>query len=377
MTAPSEISIVVAPAAAASLDLPLAGAREVILVGAPEASLARLDRRTPFRRVCSRAPGGQRANVGISLASGDWVVVLTGAERLARDWLDGLAAALSRGTACAHSMLPRGDGLPLVAVWRPAFAYGSVDGRIDNASQALAQWLTEIFPRHRHRILSREGIEERPADWLEAGAPTSNAPPDGDLRPLSNGRAYDPRDFWEAGGSGWVKWEAFQPDETEIRAVAEFTQPGRVLEIGCGGGRNARYFAGAECYAGVDISTSLLARARDRQEPNGIGLVCGDAARLPFADRSFDLVFAVSTIQHVVPAKIARCVDDIVRVARRYVCLIEFTEDLPGGDWFAQPHMFRHDYARLLAPHADLLQRRPTTLQIQPAVKEMFLFEKR
>ena len=55
----------------------------------------------------------------------------------------------------------------------------------------------------------------------------------------------------------------------------------------------------------------------------------------------------------------------------------EFTGELEGGKWFTQSHMFRHDYAALLAPHAKLLDRFPTALQIQPAVKEVFLFEKR
>jgi len=58
--------------------------------------------------------------------------------------------------------------------------------------------------------------------------------------------------------------------------------------------------------------------------------------------------------------------------------MIEFTEELQNEEtWFSQPHMFRHDYPALFSSHAALLLRRPTTLQIQPALKEVFLFEKR
>jgi len=378
MVTPRDISIVVAPTQSRPLELPLAGAREVIVVGEPCPLVAQAEG-IALRRVHSDAPAGQRANIGISLASGDWIVVLTGSERLDAEWLSALSVTLSGSTACAHQMHPRDHGLPLTTVWRPAFAYGALDGRIDDAAQALAHWTTEIFPHHRHRVLPREGVETHDADWIQMGSESRQLPPlRGPLRSPATANGYDPQSFWEAGGTGWVKWEAFQPDEAEICAILNETRPRHVLEIGCGGGRNARYLAGAETYTGIDISTTLLARARDRQEANGIGLVCGDASRLPFGDASFDLVFAVSTIQHVVPQRIEICVADLVRVARRHICLIEFTNELPnGGRWFAQPHMFRHDYAALLAPHAKLKSRRPTALQVQPALKEVFLFEVR
>jgi hypothetical protein len=380
MAVSPSISVVIAATAGPRHPLPLAGVHEVIAVGRPNDPQGAVSAPfgTPLRQICSDAPAGQRANIGISLASGDWVVVLSGAERLAADWLRELSASLSLGNVCAHRVLPAGGGQPLLAVWRPAFAYGSLDGRTDDVAAAMEQWLTDIFPSHRHRVLPREGSATHRADWLEAGAAPTEAVSSPDRIPPQSGGAYDPRRFWEAGGCGWVKWEAYQPDEPEICAVVEHTQPRRVLELGCGGGRNGRYFAAAERYAGLDISFPLLERARDRQALNSIGLICGDATRLPLADTAFDLVFAVSTFQHIVAERIAACIAEILRVTRRYVCLIEFTDELArGGAWFEQAHMFRHDYAALLAPHAALLLRRPTTLQIQPAVKEMFLFEKR
>jgi SAM-dependent methyltransferase len=371
------ISIVIAPGKAGAGTASLAGAQEVIVVGTDTAGAA-CATAPGLRRIPSQAPAGQRANIGISFASSDWVVVLNGSEQLAPDWLTAVRAALGEGNACAHRFLPKSGGNALIAAYRPAFAYGSLDGRIDDASQAMEHWLRDIFPRHRHRVLARDGSIPHAAGWLERGAePTGEALPDGRVPEVPAG-PYRARSFWEAGGRGWVKWEAFQPDEAEIIAVVERVGPRRVLELGCGGGRNGRYFAGAERYAGLDISMSLIERARDRQEKNSIGLVCGDATRLPYADASFDLVFAVSTLQHVPPALIAGGIADIARVAQRHICLIEFTDELAaGGAWFIQPHMFRHDYARLLAPYAELLVRAPTVLQVQPAIKEVFLFEKR
>jgi SAM-dependent methyltransferase len=373
------ISVVIAPGTTGAGSASLAGAQEVIVVGTdlPDSACANAGSGR-LRRIRSLAPAGQRANIGISFASSDWVVVLTGSEQLAPDWLTAIRAALAKGNVCAHRFLPKGGGNALIAAYRPAFAYGSLDGRIDDASQAMEHWLRDIFPRHRHRVLARDGSIPHAADWLERGAqPSGEVLSDGRIPDVPAG-PYQAQAFWEAGGRGWVKWEAFQPDEAEIIAMVELVQPRRVLELGCGGGRNGRYFAGAERYAGLDISMPLIERARDRQEKNSIGLTCGDATRLPFASASFDLVFAVSTLQHVPPELIASGIADIVRVAQRHICLIEFTEELTaGGHWFTQPHMFRHEYVSLLAPYADLLARAPTALQVQPAVKEVFLFEKR
>jgi SAM-dependent methyltransferase len=378
MIAAPSISVVIAAHSAVVHAVPLAGAHEVIAVGDAMSKIVGLGQGIATRHVRSNAPAGQRANIGISLASGEWVVVLSGTERLGRDWLTSLAAMLSQGNVCAHCIQPAARGLPLVAVWRTAFAYGSLDGRFDHAPHAMDHWITEIFPHHRHRVLPREGVATHSPTWMESGSEVGVTRVVPDDAPDMPGSAYDPQRFWEAGGRGWVKWEAFQPDETEISALVERTQPRHVLELGCGGGRNGRYFVKAERYAGLDISMPLLHRARDRQENNSIGLVCGDATQLPFADGAFDLVFAVSTLQHILLDRIAGCITDILRVTRRYIGLIEFTDELvPGGTWFKQPHMFRHDYAGLLAPYAELLLRRPTSLQIQPAAKELFLFEKR
>jgi hypothetical protein len=372
MTRPS-ISVCIAAHDQATRAIPLAGAREVIVVGDAGACVA--DDVTA-RRVRSNAPAAQRANIGISLAAGDWVVVLTGKERLSAGWLAQLSDALVDGQVCAHRLQPRGGGLPVLAVRRPAFAYGALDGSIDNAAAALEHWLADIFPHHRHRALDWEGSAEHAPAWFQSGADAAASIAGSPARPAA-ASAYDPQRFWEEGGRGWVKWEAFQPDEAEIISVVERLRPRSVLELGCGGGRNGRYFAEAERYAGLDISFPLLERARDRLEANSVGLVCADAVRLPFADASHDLVFAVSTLQHVVPEKISTCVADIMRVTRRHICLIEFTDELPNGSWFSQSHMFRHDYAGLFGNLSDLKERRRTALQVQPAVKELFLFEKR
>lgn len=78
--------------------------------------------------------------------------------------------------------------------------------------------------------------------------------------------------------------------------------PARALDVGTGTGDGAlalaRRWAAAEV-VGVDVAEEMLAQARAKTPPELAGrvrFVAGDAARLPFADASFDLVALANMI---------------------------------------------------------------------------------
>jgi SAM-dependent methyltransferase len=90
-------------------------------------------------------------------------------------------------------------------------------------------------------------------------------------------------------------------------------RPGiRVLDAGCGPGGNSAWLDAYGKVVGVDNSPEAVRLARSRHPE--IDVREGDIIDLPFADRSFDLVLAV-TVLAMVPDD-ARAVRELARVAR-------------------------------------------------------------
>jgi SAM-dependent methyltransferase len=89
-------------------------------------------------------------------------------------------------------------------------------------------------------------------------------------------------------GMAWGVWSIPEADVGALGAVAGR----RTLEIGCGAAHWSAALAqrGAEC-VGLDLSGRQLAAARRATAGTRVALVQASAARLPFADASFDLVF--------------------------------------------------------------------------------------
>jgi SAM-dependent methyltransferase len=99
------------------------------------------------------------------------------------------------------------------------------------------------------------------------------------------------------------------PEQAAFDAVAEL-KPTRILDVGCGLGELGERFAkelGAEVCA-VDTSPRMVELARSR----GVDAQLADAERLPFADDSFDCVFAGWVLYHV--PNLARALAECARV---------------------------------------------------------------
>jgi len=110
--------------------------------------------------------------------------------------------------------------------------------------------------------------------------------------------------------------------------------PGRLVDVGCGGGAHALTFAERGwSVTGVDISRNQLELARTR----GIEVVEADAAALPFEDESFDA--AVSMFTHTDVGDFAGLVREAARILRRGGRFVY----LGIHPCFVGPHAFVHD----------------------------------
>lgn len=90
-----------------------------------------------------------------------------------------------------------------------------------------------------------------------------------------------------------------------------------VVEIGCGIGTDLLRFArGGARVTGVDVSDTAIGLARRNFALHGVTgrLLVGDGARLPFAARSVDLIYAHGVLQYA--AEPRRIVEEAQRVLR-------------------------------------------------------------
>ena len=91
----------------------------------------------------------------------------------------------------------------------------------------------------------------------------------------------------------------------------------RVLEVGCGIGTDLCQFAlSAAQVAGIDVSPESTKLARRALDARGLAgwVMVADGENLPFADRSFDLVYTWGVVHHCVSP--AQVVAEIFRVLK-------------------------------------------------------------
>jgi len=98
-----------------------------------------------------------------------------------------------------------------------------------------------------------------------------------------------------------VNW----PDENLAEWFSEgMLAPGRVLELGCGNGRNATYLAGLGCHVdAVDFSAQAASWAKDRAASAGVAvnIQCCSMFDAAFTAGSYDLVYDSGCFHHLPP----------------------------------------------------------------------------
>jgi phosphatidylethanolamine/phosphatidyl-N-methylethanolamine N-methyltransferase len=119
----------------------------------------------------------------------------------------------------------------------------------------------------------------------------------------------------------------------------------RVLEVGVGTGINLALYPRKANVTGIDFSSSMLAKARERAaRPDAapVRLLQMDAADLKFADNSFDIVYAPYVISVVPdPVKVAQEMWRVCRPGGRVIIL----------NHFLSPSVFLSRIERMISPY--------------------------
>ena len=111
--------------------------------------------------------------------------------------------------------------------------------------------------------------------------------------------------IWDKIAPYWVlmKHRKYASIEHMYQEVLPLWKKGKLLDVGCGGGRDVVVFArdGFEVTA-IDFSSGMLAEAEKRMKKEKIKVkfVQADAIHLPFADASFDYVWCCNVISTIV-----------------------------------------------------------------------------
>jgi SAM-dependent methyltransferase len=157
---------------------------------------------------------------------------------------------------------------------------------------------------------------------------------------------------------GADRWDEFHIDHT--RPIPFFTDapdenlaewletglitPGRVLELGCGHGRNAAYLAGLGCDVdAVDFSAQAIERARERARPaaGSVTFQCCSIFDAQLTEGSYDLVYDSGCFHHLAPHRRRDYVELVTRALRpggRFG-LVCFRPE--GGSGYTDPQVYQ------------------------------------
>jgi len=145
------------------------------------------------------------------------------------------------------------------------------------------------------------------------------------------------REYWLPRLNSYPWMEKYSEEDWKVRGVSgqkeidesilvdKIEQLGAksALDVGFGAGGDLRLLRKRNPdmkLAGIDISQ----KAVDSLKLEGVETILGNADNLPFEDNSFDVVYTNATLIDIRPDKIEKVRDELLRVAKKAIILVEF-----------------------------------------------------
>ncbi|MBI5035731.1 class I SAM-dependent methyltransferase, partial [Candidatus Micrarchaeota archaeon] len=97
---------------------------------------------------------------------------------------------------------------------------------------------------------------------------------------------------------------------------------GKVLDAGCGNGRNAEVLAETSEVCAIDVSPKMVSLAKKRLGKKA-EVERADLKKLPFEDKAFDAVFCLAVLHHFSPKEQGKALKETERVLKKdgFLCL--------------------------------------------------------
>lgn len=126
-----------------------------------------------------------------------------------------------------------------------------------------------------------------------------------DLLEMLDDFLREPKEFWDSFYVDRNKEIPFfkikGPDENLVEYFEKGLTPMRVLELGCGPGRNAIYMAQKGCNVdALDISKNALEWAKERAQEEGVNInfQCVSLFDFDFQPQSYDFIYDCGLLHH-------------------------------------------------------------------------------
>ncbi len=141
-------------------------------------------------------------------------------------------------------------------------------------------------------------------------------------RHLHEGEDWAIKDYWDV--------RDHPATHLLLKKIETFYPFSSILEIGCNCGPNlyliAKKFPTVKA-KGIDINSAAIQKGNElllKERVLNVELLVGKAYDLKmFSNKSFDIVFTKAVLVHIGPTKIKKVIEEMLRIARRKLILIE------------------------------------------------------